>query len=200
MAQRPEPSGWTAIAFTSDGTISSLVHSGEIDAGSPDEPSLRIADVLEDSTLFQLSEIMDQASDAGMWQGEVRYRSGNGHPRSGFGTLVPVNLGEQSTRRFLLITTFGSREPLNESVQHEIGSRLRIFCHELNNPLAVVLGLAQLTIQNPECTEKIRNDMEKLYSELKRAVEVVHRLHQYGFDLQDDRTEPEKGAHGATGT
>jgi hypothetical protein len=190
MVQSADPSGWTAIAFTCEGTISSFVYSAEPGVGSPGKPLRRITDLLEDSTLFELPEMMNQAADAGMWRGEVRYRSGNGHPRSGFGTLVPLTPVEHSPRGFLLVTTFGSREPLSESLQYEIGSRLRIFCHEINNPLAIVLGLAQLAIQNPECTEKIRGDMEKLYSELRRAVEVVHRLHRYGFDLQDNRTEP----------
>jgi signal transduction histidine kinase len=64
-----------------------------------------------------------------------------------------------------------------------VADSLRTIVHDLNDPLAVIMGFSQLLILNADCQGKIRADVEKLYSELKRAVQVVDRLHQYAISL-----------------
>jgi hypothetical protein len=44
---------------------------------------------------------------------------------------------------------------------------------------------------NTGCQGRIRTDIEKLYSELKRVNQVVERLHGYAISLYDKR-QPEQ--------
>ena len=60
---------------------------------------------------------------------------------------------------------------------------MRALAHELNNPLAVTLGFAQLLILNSNCPGKVRTDIEKLYSELHSIAGVAEKLHAYAISL-----------------
>jgi hypothetical protein len=42
---------------------------------------------------------------------------------------------------------------------------------------------------NAQCAGKVRADMEKLFSELKRVVQVVERLHGYALSLQESERQ-----------
>jgi len=76
----------------------------------------------------------------------------------------------------------------------EVAADLRTFAHDLNNPLAVMMGLAQLLILNANCQGKIRGDIEKLYSELKRVIQAVERMHNYALSLHE-KNQPEKASN-----
>ncbi|MDD5647725.1 MAG: PAS domain S-box protein [Dehalococcoidia bacterium] len=45
--------------------------------------------------------------------------------------------------------------------------------HEINNPLTAVMGFAYLLQQNPATSPEIREDVESIYGESKRAAEVI---------------------------
>jgi hypothetical protein len=47
------------------------------------------------------------------------------------------------------------------------------------------MGFTQLLILNANCQGNIRSDVEKLYSELKRVIQVVEGLHKYAISLYD---------------
>jgi signal transduction histidine kinase len=66
----------------------------------------------------------------------------------------------------------------------EVGKRLRAVVHELNNPLAVMMGFTQLMMMDGQCEGKLRADLEKVCSELKRLAAVVEKLHAYALSLQ----------------
>ena len=69
---------------------------------------------------------------------------------------------------------------------YEVGAKLRMLAHELNNPLAVIMGFTQLILLNTNCSSDVRTDLEKVYAELKRLVHVVEHLHTYAMELQED--------------
>lgn len=52
--------------------------------------------------------------------------------------------------------------------------------HELNNPLGVVLGLAELMLLDDDVTESVRADLGVIVEETSRAVRVVKQLLSYG--------------------
>jgi signal transduction histidine kinase len=52
--------------------------------------------------------------------------------------------------------------------------------HELNNPLGVVLGLAQILVAEEDLPEPLREDMQVILAESGRAVRVVNQLLSYG--------------------
>ena len=48
--------------------------------------------------------------------------------------------------------------------------------HEINNPLAALLGQAQLLLRDPELTDKTRRRAETIESQAKRIEEIVGEL------------------------
>ena len=48
--------------------------------------------------------------------------------------------------------------------------------HEINNPLAALLGQAQLLLRDPELSEKTRKRAETIESQAKRIEEIVGEL------------------------
>ncbi len=76
------------------------------------------------------------------------------------------------------------------ALRGEVGKELRTLVHELNNPLAVMMGFTQLILLNNRCDGKVRDDLDKIYSEMKRVARAVEKLHTYALSLQ---------RHGLTG-
>jgi signal transduction histidine kinase len=73
----------------------------------------------------------------------------------------------------------------DNAVVADIAASLRAFVHDLNNPLAVVMGFSQLLELNSNCNGKVRADIEKLSEELKNVVHIVERLHGYAISLDE---------------
>jgi signal transduction histidine kinase len=45
--------------------------------------------------------------------------------------------------------------------------------HELNNPLTSVVGYTQLLLENPDIKGRAKDDLQKVYSQSKRAAEII---------------------------
>ena len=71
-----------------------------------------------------------------------------------------------------------------EALRCEVGKELRTLVHELNNPLAVMMGFTQLILLNNRCDGKVRDDLDKIYSEMKRVARAVDKLNTYALSLQ----------------
>jgi signal transduction histidine kinase len=78
----------------------------------------------------------------------------------------------------------GSGTSGEEALRYDVGKELRTLVHELNNPLAVMMGFTQLILLNNRCDGKIHADLDKVYSEMKRVARVVEKLHAYALSLQ----------------
>ena len=89
---------------------------------------------------------------------------------------------------FLLVSNLNkspSVHACDNAVVADIATSLREFVHDLNNPLAVVMGFAQLLELNSDCNGKVQADIEKISEELKNVVHIVERLHGYAISLGD---------------
>lgn len=181
-------SKWLAATVSRDSLITSLSFGAEQFTGySPQELVGRpITQILADPTAFQLDHILEAANQWGHWQGEMLHRTRAGKEIKAQGIVTLLAGGGNHAAGYLVYSNLTEESDLPQSpdsVTCEIAGKLRVFSHDLNNPLAVVMGFAQLLMLNPNCQGTVRKDVEKLFSELKRVIQVVENLHAYAISM-----------------
>lgn len=186
---------WLAVTFSYDGLISSLSPGAAQVTGysAQDLTGKPITQILADRSVFEVARMMESARENGSWEGKVFHLNRSGISFEASGNLSTLAGPESAKAGFLLVSILAGKIETNGGEQvalREVAAKLRTYAHELNNPLAVMMGFTQLILLNAQCGGKVRADMEKLFSELKRVIQVVERLHGYATSLQDvDREE-----------
>jgi len=72
-----------------------------------------------------------------------------------------------------------------------IGELAAGIAHEINNPLTIVMGYAQLLLEDESITEDVSNDLHTIYNECQRVVKIIQNLLRFarrnnpGKDLVD---------------
>ena len=189
-------SKWLAAILSSEGLIESLSAGAEQFTGysSQDLVGRSVIQILSDSSALELSGMFEAANEWGHWEGEIVHKARGGKLLDGRGSLSLLAGSGNSSAGYLLVSNL-HKSPVFDNCEDsglaEVAGNLRTFAHDLNNPLAVMMGFTQLLILNTNCEGKIRSDIEKLYSELKRVIQVVERLHKYAFSLYE---RPQKNA------
>ena len=183
-------SRWLAATLSPEAVIVSLSSGAEQFTGySAQELVGRpVTQILADETAFEMPQILDAAREWGFWEGEIAHRTRGGKLLEARATISLLSGKGYRSTGFLLVSNLDKSLVLNEcenSAVAEIAATLRAFAHDLNNPLAVIMGFSQLLILNTSCQGKIRADIEKLYSELKRVIQVVEKLHGYAISLHE---------------
>lgn len=183
-------SKWLATTLSLEGVITSISPGTEQFTGysSLELVGKSINQILDDSSAFELIRILDTANQWGHWEGSIVHRTRAGKSLEARSALSLLAGAGNFSAGYLLLSNL-SRPSISvspgDSAATEIAGRLRGFAHDLNNPLAVVMGFAQLLVINSNCKGAMRADVEKLYSELKRVIQVVERLHWYALSLQE---------------
>jgi len=177
-----------AVTFSSDTRITSLSPGIESITGysSCEMVGRPITQFFADRTVFQMPYILDTVKEEGRWEGEIAYRDRNQNAVKAHGILIP--LADCKTRNsgyVLLSKSAASRDSGDDSgaALADAGNRIRSLVHDLNNPLAFIMGSTQLLALNARCTGKVRSDIEKLYAELEKMAHVVEKLHGYALSL-----------------
>jgi two-component system NtrC family sensor kinase len=57
-----------------------------------------------------------------------------------------------------------------------IGELAAGIAHEINNPLTIVTGYAQLLLENDDIPEEMASDLQKIYNESQRVVKIIQNL------------------------
>jgi PAS domain S-box-containing protein len=180
-----------AINFSPDGIVSSISSSAENLLGYTPEDVLGVpvTQILADRSVFEVLEMINTARRHGAWRGTVVHRSKEGRPLEVHGQVVPLAGSDGLAESYLMLSSF--TEPPQQGTPadaalKEVAAKLRSFAHELNNPLAVTMGFTQLILLNMGADGKNTADMERLYSEMKRLIQVVEKLQSYAISLQSD--------------
>jgi PAS domain S-box-containing protein len=177
--------------FSSDGIISSISSRIEEITGFPslEVVGKPITQILSDRSVFEVLHMIQSARQNGFWEGDVVHRHRDGRSLVARGGVLCLSGGEKQNSSYLMISTHQQAPERGSAVDlalSEVASKLRTFAHELNNPLAVIMGFAQLILMNSGSDSKVRTDMERLYSEMQRVIQVVEKMHGYAYSLQDD--------------
>ncbi len=189
-----ESARWLAVTFGYDGLISSISQGAEQVIGySAQELAGRpITQILADRSVFEVARMMEQAKERGAWEGKIVHLNRSGISFEAAGNISTLFCRESPKAGFLMVSNLaaGRAPDAEEQVAvKEVAGKLRTFAHELNNPLAVMMGFTQLILLNAQCNGKVRADMDKLFSELKRVIQVVERLHGYALSLQESERQ-----------
>lgn len=181
-----------AVTFSADGLISSLSSSAEQITGYSAHELVghSITQIVGDKSVFEVPSMLNSAREWGAWDGEIVHRDRSGRCLNAWATITPLTGRRDIHTGFLLVSSFHESRGVGfegEKPLQEVAARLRTVSHELNNPLAVMMGFAQLIMLSPHCGGRIRGDMEKLYVELKRVIQVVEKLHGYARSLEGER-------------
>jgi two-component system NtrC family sensor kinase len=112
---------------------------------------------------------------------EVVYHVGDGALRTGEATFVPWNdPSGQAVALALLRDTSLEQEARADLVQMSklatAGELLAGVTHELNNPLTVVLSLAEMLEARPDLAPDVRSDLRDIRREAQRATQIVRQL------------------------
>jgi PAS domain S-box-containing protein len=201
MRQYPYPSRGIAVTFSSDGLITSLSAGAEWVTGysAQDLTGRTITHILADHSVFEVPQMMKSAREWGGWDGEISLRNRSGEVLEARGSIAPLAGKGNECMGYLLVSDLNLSATIGagaDGILHETGAKLRMLAHELNNPLAVIMGFTQLILLNPNCSSDVRADLEKVHSELKRLVHVVEQLHTYAMGLQENQQiETRSGAN-----
>ena len=181
-------SRWFAATLSAEAIITSFSDGADEFTGYPARELIGrpITQILSDRSVFEIQHILASTKDCGFWEGNITHQSRNGSAIEAHCALTLLANRESQNSGYLLVSRLD--EPGYEgggatATGKEVGAHLRAMAHELNNPLAVMMGFAQLLILNTNCPEDIRKDIEKIYSELQRVVQIVEKLHEYGISL-----------------
>ncbi len=194
-------SKWLAATLSSEALITALSSGAEQFTGYSAQELVGhpITQILADSSVFEIPRILNAAKEWGYWQGELIHKSRGGKHLEARGTISVMAGKGNRAAGYLLMSNLKKSLVLDEDERTavmEVAADLRVFAHDINNPLAVMMGLAQLLILNASCQGKIRGDVEKLYSELKRVSQAVERMHSYSLSLHE-KTQPDEASKAA---
>ncbi len=183
-------SEWLAATFSPDARITSVSCRAEQKTGygAQELVGRPLAQILADPSAMELPRMMEAAKEGGYWEGRILHHSRDGTFFESRGLISTLENPGHGNCEYLLISIFDEFEDsgqCTDSVVADIAANLRRLAHDLNNPLAVTMGFAQLLLLDQHCQGKIRTDLEKLYSELKRITQVVEKLHEYARSLYE---------------
>jgi PAS domain S-box-containing protein len=199
MHSRARSSNWLAAILSPETLIISLSRGAEKSIGYPPEDLVGrpVTHILADASVFDVPQILETAGKWGCWEGRIAHRTRDGRLIRAQSTVSLLSEKGSRSSGYILtshlnghVDSCGSENP----VLTEVAANLRTFAHELNNPLAVIMGFTQLLVSDTDCQGRIRADIEKIYSELKRVVQAVERMHDYTLSLceqQEGDREPE---------
>jgi PAS domain S-box-containing protein len=190
-------SRWLAASLSPDALIVSLSASAEQFTGysAQELVGMPITRILADSSAFKMPQILNAVKEWGNWEGELIHCTRSGRSLEARGAVTSLSGKDNLPAGFLFMSNLNKAPAMNafdNAAVADIAASLRAFVHDLNNPLAVIMGFAQLLELNSNCKGKVRADIEKISEELKSVALIIERLHGYAISL-DEKPKDKQG-------
>ena len=192
---------WLAATLSPDALIVSLSASAEQFTGySAQELVGRpITQILADPSAFKMPQILNAVKEWGNWEGGLIHLTRSGRSLEARGAMTALAGKGNLPAGFLFMSNLNKAPAINagdNAAVADIAANLRAFVHDLNNPLAVIMGFTQLLELNSNCKGNVRADIEKLSEELENIAHIVERLHGYAISLDDKpKAKQEQNIH-----
>jgi nitrogen-specific signal transduction histidine kinase len=178
-----ESGQWMTIGITAEGIIEALSGQAEqwIGYSASELAGKSLATILSDGE-FEAPRILKAAGESLGWAGKVTFCNRMGDPVGACAWVTKIS-GRGNQPAGFVAFAFIPPPPDGDSPLPGISAYLREVAHEMNNPLAVILGFTQLILLDGNCSGKVRADVERVYSEMNRIVQIVERLHGFAISL-----------------
>jgi nitrogen-specific signal transduction histidine kinase len=181
---------WMAVTFSPDGVIRSVAPG---DAHLFPHPAselvgCHITHLLAVTSVLKIPHMIQAARKSGFWQGEIFLRTGDSRSFPASGRLAAISGMDTEGETLLLLSMsrVGETDPGVSCNLYEVGARLREIAHQLNNPLAVMMGYAQLVLMDIPAEGRIRADVELIFEQTQKIAGLVEKLRDYGAALQGE--------------
>lgn len=183
---------WIILTMTRDGLISEIARTTEKSTGysSGELIGMPVTRILADASVFELEGMLKAVEKDGYWSGKLFHMDSGGRVLEAEGMLYRHE--QEGSAAYSLASVSGlppaSTVRPDESLQ-QVSARLRGLAHEMNNPLAIIMGFAQLVMLDPRCEGSLRVNLDKMYSEIQRITDVLEKLQVYARGLQEKPTK-----------
>ena len=194
---------WLGAVLSPDGLIIALSGNAEECTGYPirELRGRSITSLLSPSSALEMECLLGSPQGCGAWEGTIEHSGRNGALLEVKACLIPLEFLRETGAAFLLVLAFEAEQETGERAVSlpEVASHLRRTVHDLNSPLAVMMGLTQLILLDSRCGERFRGDIERLLAAMMRVAEITEQLHAYAFTLQGEaaRSDPQERAPGS---
>lgn len=168
--------------LAADGTVLEVNRAAAaLGAGTPPAPDASFRAYVPPAHQEAIAAAIAAAHRGEVSRLEVVYHVGDGPPRTGEATIVPwKDPAGRAVALGILRDTSREQEIRSELVQMgklaTAGELLAGVTHELNNPLAAVLSLAELLAERPDLDPEVRDDLQEIRREAQRAANIVRQL------------------------
>jgi PAS domain S-box-containing protein len=179
----------TVFIVRQDGTIAYVNGAGIKSFG--DVIGRPLQDVIGEETVRRILSLENPRE----WKGDATLKRSDGEQFDGFVSSTPVLENGKLTSAVIIVQDITSEKAAREAmVQSEkmitLGELVAGTSHELNNPLAIVSGYADLLLQDQLDPEQ-RTKIESIRKNAHRAANVVHSLLAFARKRRAERVYTE---------
>jgi signal transduction histidine kinase len=188
---------WLAVTLSPNALITSLSSGAEQLTGFSAQELVGkpILHILDDHSAFEVPQMLRAATEWGFWEGNILHKMRGGKRHKARCIITSLAGKENGSVGYMLLSSLNESALFNDgdsSAVTEIANTLRTYTHDLNNPLAIMMGFVQLLAVNGNCQGQMRQDLDKIYTELKRVVQIVEQLHRYAHSLLSKNNSAEE--------
>jgi PAS domain S-box-containing protein len=130
------------------------------------------------------------------WKGEVKNKKKDGTFYWVLSTIVPIRNQQGHINYFISVRQDVTEQKeiqasfIQASKISALGEVTAKIAHELNNPLAVIMGMSQMLINRHEADENAIGKMKKILKASERMDRLIQQMKKHSRNTKDDPKKP----------